>query len=329
MKRDHLIARIATALLASAVATNAISPVQAQDRGFAERDDRAAYAAIGFLDRKEDVSPELFTQYWRDVHGPLAARIQTMHQYWQHHLGDPDPTLLPASLAKHGVQVNTDPDRQIEGIGEVTFLSAEDRAAVGKSAATPFVRNDQQNFMRGSYLHATVDGGLRTIKDMMADASPQGESDAFRVFLLIRMAKDAERARFARMVTYDLPHTLSLADDELKIRFHLLAPFDSARWQTPSVNNELGADDAHDAIIELVAPSGGAARDILARWGDIGIEANLISSIEAYPAELTYTLVYDGRPTAVGIYGYPAFEAIRALGAANQLEESMLRLRSR
>jgi len=39
---------------------------------------------------------------------------------------------------------------------------------------------------------------------------------------------------------------------------------------------------------------------------------------------VVYTSNYGGRPTLVGLRGYPAYEAIQALGAENQRQPSLL-----
>src|SRR6478609_9173579 len=35
--------------------------------------------------RRPDLSPEAFHTYWRDVHGPLGARVPGVRRYVQHH----------------------------------------------------------------------------------------------------------------------------------------------------------------------------------------------------------------------------------------------------
>jgi hypothetical protein len=51
------------------------------------RENAAPYAATAFGWWRPDVPPELSYRYWRDVHGPLAARIPGLFQYRQRHLG--------------------------------------------------------------------------------------------------------------------------------------------------------------------------------------------------------------------------------------------------
>ena len=38
---------------------------------------------IGLIRKKPDWTREAFLQYWRATHGPLAARIPNLREYWQ------------------------------------------------------------------------------------------------------------------------------------------------------------------------------------------------------------------------------------------------------
>jgi hypothetical protein len=41
---------------------------------------------IALLERKPSLSRPLFTRYWRDVHGVMAARIPGFESYTQYHV---------------------------------------------------------------------------------------------------------------------------------------------------------------------------------------------------------------------------------------------------
>ncbi|MFT7287949.1 MAG: hypothetical protein ACI87W_002064 [Halieaceae bacterium] len=49
-----------------------------------------------------------------------------------------------------------------------------------------------------------------------------------------------------------------------------------------------------------------------------------ISTIHSYPVRAVYTSNYNGKPTLVGLRGYPAYEALMALNADNQRQTSLL-----
>lgn len=44
---------------------------------------------VELLARRADLSPQDFLQYWRDVHGPIAARMPAVRRYWQFMAGEP------------------------------------------------------------------------------------------------------------------------------------------------------------------------------------------------------------------------------------------------
>lgn len=43
---------------------------------------------MGLLTRKPDLTPEQFRQHWRDVHGPLAAKLPGLRRYHQNYVVD-------------------------------------------------------------------------------------------------------------------------------------------------------------------------------------------------------------------------------------------------
>ena len=301
------------------------TPALADDRGFAARDDAAQLATNGFLDRRADVAADLFGAYWRDVHGPLAARIDGMHQYWQHHLAAPAPDLLPDVIADSGVAVAVSDADRLEGLAEVTFVSEADRAGLGASPAAGQLMDDEQNIFQGTYLHATTAGNTRTLVDHARTGAPQGARDAQHVILLLAATEDGDRGRFRALVTDGVAAPLATAPDVVKVRYHLFEAYDASGWDTPNVDNDRTQAQAFDAWIELGFTDGAAVEAALASVGDALADPGLIAAVHAYPVGETYTLVYDGRPTLAGLRGYAIMETVTAVGAANQRTLPVLR----
>jgi len=46
---------------------------------------------MGLLTRRAGLAPEAFRRHWRDVHGPLAARLPGLERYLQNHLTERVP----------------------------------------------------------------------------------------------------------------------------------------------------------------------------------------------------------------------------------------------
>ena len=304
-------------LLATTTALVLTGAAHAQDRGFAARDDAAQMTTNGFLDRRDDVSPELFGLYWRDVHGPLAARIDGMHQYWQHHLDAPDAGLLPESVAASGIDVSVPESERLEGLAEVTFASEGDRAGMGASPAAGQLMEDEQNIFRGTYLHSSVAGNTRTLVDH-GSAMPQGEREAYHAILLIAANEDGDRPTFRQHVTEDIAAALTRAEHVVKVRYHLFESYDASGWDTPNVDNDRTQAEAFDTWIEIAFTDRAAAQRALDDVGHALAEPALIQAIHAYPVRTAYTLVYDGRPTLAGLRGASVAETIIAIGAENQ-----------
>ena len=305
-------------LLATATLAMLTTPALADDRGFAGRDDAAQMATNGFLDRRDDVPAALFYAYWRDVHGPLAARIDGMHQYWQHHLDVPDPGLLPAAVADSGIAVTALDTDRLEGLAEVTFADETDRAGMGASPAAAQLMADEQNVFQGTYLHSSVAGNTVTLVDHAETGTPAGARDAYHVILLIAANEESDRSAFRERVADGLATPLAQAQDVVKVRYHLFESYDASGWETPNVDNERTPAQAFDAWIELAFPDRAAAAAGLASVADALVAPDLIAAIHAYPVREAYTLVYDGRPTLAGLRGTAITQTIDAVGAANQ-----------
>ncbi|MET0151352.1 MAG: EthD family reductase [Candidatus Binatia bacterium] len=92
---------------------------------------KAGVKDVEFVVRKRDLAPEAFHRYWREHHGPLAARIAPIRRYVQSHAIDDPGT------------------RGYDGIASTWF---DDTAAMRASATTEeyrLTREDEANFVTG------------------------------------------------------------------------------------------------------------------------------------------------------------------------------------
>lgn len=97
---------------------------------------------IEFVNRRPDVALEPFRRYWRDVHGPLAAKIPTIRRYEQNH------------LALREYQKNASPP--YDGLAITWFAST---AEMRRGAATPeyaATRADEVQFLPGGHLPVII-----------------------------------------------------------------------------------------------------------------------------------------------------------------------------
>ncbi|HEY8614283.1 MAG TPA: EthD family reductase [Roseomonas sp.] len=96
---------------------------------------------MGLLNRRPDTPPQEFRRYWREVHGPLAARLPGLRRYEQNLVTD--RSQLAIDHARGGWD--------LDGISQLSF---DDRAAMDAAAASPAMApigpdNDRFAVLRG------------------------------------------------------------------------------------------------------------------------------------------------------------------------------------
>ena len=272
----------------------------------------------GLLDAKEAVSTEAFRAYWRDAHGPLAARIGGIHDYWQHHLGAPLNDLFPV-----GVPQRVPAAERYEGLAEVTFASTEARASTADEPATALLMADEQNVFRGVY-QLVDNGDTRTLAgDPYAPAGGRG------FVVLLRPADAADRGATHAFAREHLGPALAGAEAVRRVRLHLNAPYDGSVWDTPNVENDLPEGRRFAAWLEVVAEDEAALRAALASDGLAEAMRRMpaaVGAAHAYPVDARHAMMERGEPTLAGLRGATAAAAIRSLGAENQASAPVLRL---
>jgi EthD domain len=104
-------------------------------------------STVALIERKPTITRSLFSRYWRDVHGVMAARIPGFDCYTQYHVTP--------------VQTGLEP---FEGIAIVTYLSEADRAGLIHSEVTQHIHRDEQNVFRRALLYNLGDGADSVLK---------------------------------------------------------------------------------------------------------------------------------------------------------------------
>jgi uncharacterized protein (TIGR02118 family) len=80
---------------------------------------------MGLLTRRPDLTPEAFRRHWRDVHGPLAARMPGLRRYEQNHVVDSSQLAIDHARG----------DWDLDGISQLWFDDAEAMRAAARSPA--------------------------------------------------------------------------------------------------------------------------------------------------------------------------------------------------
>ncbi len=85
---------------------------------FAIRDQKGKTAFYVLLWKRKGIKLELFDDYWRDVHGPVCARLPGQYQYWQLHVAHNEGGIWPTI---NGVAYTCPEEDQFDGIAELTL----------------------------------------------------------------------------------------------------------------------------------------------------------------------------------------------------------------
>src|SRR5690606_33398816 len=94
-----------------------------------------AVTTVALLRRKDGMAADLFSKYWRDVHGMLATRIPSFRSYVQYHLASGQ-----ANASLHGLAV-------------VDFDGAEQRGGLASSEVAGLNRADEINLFQSRLVY--------------------------------------------------------------------------------------------------------------------------------------------------------------------------------
>jgi len=196
---------------------------------YSERDAAIAINTYTTVLRRPRVPHELFATYWRDVHGPLCARIPGLGWYVQRHLDrEQDAHLWPQVEG-----IGPFEDYELDGGVEIGFRSASDQAAFNE--ACPILFADEQNMFAATVAYA-LPYGSTTLVDRVAKSSPNGDDDLDRIELHFGASHD-DAAAFGKRVTV-LARSLAAEAAVLKVRLHLPEAYDNAKPAPPAPNVE-------------------------------------------------------------------------------------------
>lgn len=336
MKIRQLLRAAPLALLMSLTTAPVLAQTQAptgrdssaMKRGdYAGRDQATQVAALGILDVKTGLTLEQFDRYWRDVHGPLAARIPGFYQYWQHHLASTDSGIWPRLS---GIEYDCPPEDQMEGVAEVTFRSVEDQSRAAASRTWSLLMVDEQNVFDRTFGYLTDSGNSRTLKDGIEDGAPNGGQDIVRWMVFLRKSNRASVDDFRRYIKEGFAPSLAKSEHLLKLRVHLLNKYgNDYDPQSVNVKHDKPLEKQYQAALEIVFKDSLGARRFFASKeyaATVKDQPRYIQALHTFPVRDTYTLVYNGRMTLAGQRTSPVADLITQLGAANHMQEDVLKL---
>ncbi|HBO3353826.1 TPA: EthD domain-containing protein [Pseudomonas aeruginosa] len=268
---------------------------------------------IALLSKKDGLSSRLFSKYWRDVHGVLAARIPGFESYVQYHLGTAIRGLPLPSHISRSIPVTA----RFHGIAEVTFANAQARAGLASSEAAAHIQADECNVFKTSLLYNLEPGASRIYLDNPSDVDAS-------YFILLGKRPGSSGNELATTLE---PLLIALSSQARisRLKVHNLGSGDPSLWDTEGVDNHQTPATTFDAVLQV---SGREMHDTLLSIRDAlelvppGVLEG-IGKLQLYPVAATHAMVLQGRPTQLGLRGLDALRTINAAGAANQLSEAV------
>ncbi len=101
---------------------------------------------MGLLRKRDDLSAEAFRRHWREIHGPLAARLPGLRRYHQNHVVDREQRGIGHARGSH----------DFDGISELWF---DDLPSMSAAFAGDFVRRlgeDEAAFIGGIHVITAI-----------------------------------------------------------------------------------------------------------------------------------------------------------------------------
>ena len=286
---------------------------------FSDRDASIRHLTYTPIRRREGLPHALFDAYWRDVHGPLCARLPGLGFYAQHHLS-PDLTAnlwpVPEGVAPLDVV--------LDGMVEIGFA---DEAAQGRfQEASPILFSDERNFI-GHDVAYDLPNGARTLIDRDPDGTPNRDEPGHRIHLHLHGRGTSAIHTWAE----EFAEALAKEADIVKVRLHLPETYRNSAPQpaAPEVDHRLPAERKRVVILELGWSSRLAAAAYLQgpRYGAQvdGLKAH-VSNLGAFRVASQCVFIRDGVLTTAGLRGSRPAALIEALGAFNQIQDDVTRL---
>lgn len=272
--------------------------------------------------RRERVPHEVFAHYWRDVHGPLCARLPGLGHYVQYHFDrDQDAHLWPLD---HGIR--DIPHYELDGMVEIGFTDEESQRTF--QAASPVLFSDEQN-MFAETLAYDLPHGSQAFKNTLADEHHNGPDQLDRLQLHLHPRQDLEALN--DYLANQLGPWLAAQPAVLKVRVHPCVPFvnDDRHPPSPDVAHRADAIRAALSMVEIVFASPLERRRFFASEAfriSLAEQAQHIAFIKAFAVSGVYTYVHAGQLTTAGLRGSRAAELIERLGAVNQTQPEVVHL---
>jgi len=271
--------------------------------------------------KRDGISLQQFDDYWRDVHGPVCARLPGQMEYWQYHLDAYDGGIFPVV---EGIRVNTDPADQFMGIAELTFSSIEDRATWFE--ASTILMDDEHNIFSKAIGYTTSLGNTKTVVNRISDPYPNGAISELRYHVMIRKKDQISVESFRDYVSNTLVKQLAVMPEVVQLRYHLFDEIDLSRPDAQGVEHQEKDGKDYHAAVEISFHNALDRETVFASQGyreAFTSGKGMIDMIKPCHERFTATFVSHHKMTLAGKRGSSVAQLITDLGALNQVRNDI------
>ena len=186
---------------------------------YSSRDKDARFTFYVLLWKRSGITLEQFDDYWRDVHGPVCARLPGQFQYWQFHVAHNEGGIFPAV---EGVDDGTADEDQFDGIAELTFKTIEGPASLDDGRHHPDGRRAQPLQQGDRIRHRR--GKLPDLRRPHRGRRPQRGLGVVKFHVMVRKADEVGVGDFRQYMTEQFAAAVVGSPHVLKFRLHLFEP---------------------------------------------------------------------------------------------------------
>jgi hypothetical protein len=291
---------------------------------YASRDQSGKVAFYVLLWKRRGITLEMFDEYWRNVHGPVCARLPGQYQYWQFHLAHAEGGIWPEIP---GIQYGCPEDQQFDGIAELTFRSEEDRNTWFRAAA--ILMDDERNIFRKAIGYNSSRGNSKTYVDRIPAGDPNGAVAYTRLHVMVKKADGVSTDAFRRYLTNSFAKHAASSELVQKLRVHAFEEVDASRPDAAGVAHSEPRELNYQAAFEIAFSNPLDMERFFASESyaaAVAEQASYFKQICPFPERTAYTFVYGGEMTLAGQRSSVVAELIANIGAVNQLRTDVSRL---
>jgi len=291
---------------------------------YAARDQQGKVAFYVLLWKRKGISLELFDDYWRNVHGPVCARLPGQFQYWQLHVAHNDGGIWPQIP---GITYTANEENNFDGIAELTFRSDQDRSTWFQAAG--ILMDDEHNLFSKAIGYNTSSGNSITYVDGIPGGDPNGSLGIQKFHVMVKKADKASVEEFRKYLKDTFAAKAASSDRVLKLRLHLFEEVDATRPDAAGVAHSEPPEQSYQAAFEIAFSNRldmetfFASEAYRAATQD---QAKYVKQICPFPERSAYTFVYNGEMTLAGQRSSTVAELITSIGATNQLKQDITAL---